>query len=356
MESSLKIDIQKSSQTRAHALHKDEISFGKEFSDHMLICDYKEGQWQMPIIQPFANFSLSPATSFIHYGQAIFEGIKAYRQPDGGIAIFRPLDNYHRMNRSAHRMDMPEIPEDIFIEGLKQLIALDEKWVPSESETSLYIRPFMFGTEPFVGVRSSSSYRFAVICSPAGAYYDKPVKIFIQDKYVRAVKGGVGFTKAAGNYGASMYPSHEVKKMGYDQILWTDSVEHKYVQEIGTMNVFFIIDGKAITPGLDTGTILAGVTRDSIIKLLKENNIPVEERQISIEELIQAQRDGKLQEAFGSGTAASMSIISDMTYEGETLHLPAIDTWTVVPEIKRQLDGIRYGRIEDKYNWLVRVL
>lgn len=355
MVSTMNIKIRKTGNSRIHPLHKDNIVFGREYADHMLVCDFRNGQWQTPEIVPFENFSLSPATSFIHYGQAIFEGVKAYRQPDGSVAVFRPIDNFHRMNVSAQRMDMPELPEEIFMEGLRQLIALDEAWVPGEAETSLYIRPFMIAMDEFIGVRSSETYRFAIITSPAGAYYNKPVRIYVQDKYVRAVKGGIGFTKAAGNYGASMLPSHEVKKMGYDQILWTDAMEHKYVQEIGTMNVFFIVDGKALTPDLKNGTILAGVTRSSIIELLKENNIAVEERPVSIDELVQAQKEGKLQEAFGSGTAASMSFISDLTYRGETLRLPEVADWKVAPQIKRQLDDIRYGRVEDKFNWRFKV-
>src|SRR5690606_21091327 len=251
----------------------------------------------------------------------IFEGIKAYKQPDGSVAIFRPQDNWKRMNVSAVRMDMPTIPEEIFVEGLRQLIEIDNKWVPNFDETSLYIRPFMFSTDAFIGVKSSDNYRFCIICSPSGPYYAKPVNIYVQDEFVRAVPGGIGFTKAAGNYGASMYPTHEVKEMGYDQILWTDAIEKKYVQEIGTMTVFFIIDGVAITPSLEDGTILAGVTRDSIITLLKENNIEVQERRLSIDEIIEAHKQGKLQEAFGSGTAASMSFIADLTYKGETYSL-----------------------------------
>jgi len=355
MISNLNIAVRKTTNSRIHPLHKDNIVFGKEYTDHMLVCDYKDGSWQTPEIIPFGNFSLSPATSFIHYGQAIFEGVKAYRQPDGAVAIFRPIDNYRRMNVSAARMDMPELPEEIFMDGLKQLIALDEAWVPGESETSLYIRPFMMGMDEFIGVRTSEIYRFAIICSPAGPYYSKPVRIYVQDKYVRAIKGGIGFTKAAGNYGASMLPAHEVKKLGYDQILWTDAVEHKYAQEIGTMNVFFVVDGVAVTPDLNSGTILAGVTRNSIIQLLKDNNIPVEERAISIDELVAAQKAGKLQEAFGSGTAASMSFISDLTYQDETLHLPDVSTWSISPKIKKQLDDIRYGRAEDKHGWLFKV-
>src|SRR5690606_6182846 len=228
-------------------------------------------------------------------------------------------------------------------------------WIPNEADTSLYIRPFMFATDEFLGVRSSLTYKFMIICSPAGPYYNKPVSIYVQNSYVRAVKGGIGFTKAAGNYGASMFPTAEVRKKGYDQILWTDAIEHKYVQEIGTMNVFFIVDGVALTPDLNSGTILAGITRDSIIKLLKDKGYKVEERAIAIEELVQAHKEGKLQEAFGSGTAASMSYIASLTYQNETMELPDVSTWKIAPEIKTLLDDIRYGRKEDDKGWIFKV-
>jgi branched-chain amino acid aminotransferase len=355
VSSMIKINVRPTEKSRIHPLEKDQLVFGKEYADHMLVCDYREGTWQDPEIVPFEHFSMSPATSFMHYGQAIFEGIKAYRQPDGSVAIFRPIDNWKRFNVSAHRMGMPEIPEEIFMDGLRQLIALDAAWVPEESETSLYIRPFMLAMDEFIGVRASETYRFAIITSPAGAYYNKPVRIYVQSQYVRAAKGGIGFTKAAGNYGASMLPATEVRKMGYDQNLWTDAVENKYVQEIGTMNVFFIVDGIALTPDLASGTILAGVTRDSVITLLKENGIPVEERPISIDELIMAQKEGRLQEAFGTGTAASMSFIADLTYKEETLKLPEVSTWIIAPKIKEQLDDIRYGRVADVHGWLFKV-
>jgi len=353
--SMLNIKVQKTEKSRVHPFTKDNLVFGKEYADHMLVCDYKDGQWQTPEIVPFANFSMSPATSFMHYGQAIFEGVKAYRQPDGSVSVFRPIDNWKRLNVSAHRMGMPELPEEIFMEGLRQLLELDSEWVPGDAETSLYIRPFMIAMDEFIGVRSSETYRFAIITSPAGAYYNKPVRIYVQSQYVRAAKGGIGFTKAAGNYGASMLPAAEVKKMGYDQNLWTDAVENKYVQEIGTMNVFFIVDGVALTPDLSSGTILAGVTRASVITLLKENGVTVEERPISIDELIQAQKEGRLQEAFGTGTAASMSFISDLTYKDETLHLPEVSSWKISPKIKAQLDDIRYGHVEDKFGWRFKV-
>ncbi len=353
--STLNVKIRKTENSRISELDKNNLVFGKQYADHMLTCDYSDGEWHTPEITPYGNLSLSPATSFFHYGQAIFEGVKAYRHPDGSVVIFRPQDNWRRLNVSAARLDMPAIPEEIFMEGMRQLIELDQNWVPDGEGTSLYIRPFMVGVDEFVGVRSSFNYKFMIITSPAGAYYSKPVRIYVQDKYVRAVPGGIGFTKAAGNYGASMLPTNEVKKMGYDQILWTDAFEHKYVQEIGTMNVFFIVDGKVLTPDLSLGTILAGVTRDSIITLLKENGIPVEERRVTIDELVEAQKAGKLQEAFGSGTAASMSMISDLTYHGETLNLPPVDSWSIAPMIKKQLDDIRYGRTADNHGWIYKV-
>ncbi len=351
----LDIMINETTTSRFQPKPVEEIQFGKEYSDHMLVSDFKNGSWQNTEIKPFQNLSLSPATSFMHYGQAIFEGIKAYKQPDGSIAIFRGDANWRRMNVSAKRMDMPEIPEDIFIEGLRKLLQIDKQWVPDGPVGSLYIRPFMIATDEFIGVRSSEEYQFLIVTSRAGAYYNKPVKIFVHDEYVRAVKGGIGFTKAAGNYGASMFPTHKIKEMGYDQILWIDAIEKKYVQEIGTMNVFFIIDGVAITPSLDDGTILAGVTRDSIITLMKENNIPVEERNLAIDEIIEAHKNGKLQEAFGAGTAASMSMISEVTYKNEHCVLPPVESWSIAPKIKQQLDDIRYGRVEDKHGWLIKV-
>lgn len=351
----MEIKISKTASSRVHELKREEIVFGKEYTDHMLVCDYKDGQWGVPEIVPYGNISISPALSAIHYGQSIFEGIKAYRLPGGGSAIFRPEKNWERFNRSAARLGMPEISEELFVEGLRELIAVDDAWIPNEADTSLYIRPFMFAADDFLGVRSSLTYRFMIICSPAGPYYNKPVSIYVQNNYVRAVQGGIGFTKAAGNYGASMQPTAEVRKMGYDQILWTDAFEHKYVQEIGTMNVFFIVDGKALTPDLSSGTILAGVTRDSVIALLKENGVEVEERPISIDELVEAYKAGKLQEAFGTGTAASMSFIQDLTYGEEKLVLKPAAEYEIANKIKKQLDDIRYGRIEDKYNWLAKV-
>lgn len=351
--STVDVRIQKTEASRISELNPDNIQFGKQYADHMLVCEYEDGVWGQPEIVPFQNLSFSPATTFIHYGQAIFEGVKAYKDPNGNPLIFRPQDNWKRMNLSAERMAMPAVPEEIFMEGMRALVDLDKDWIPSDDGTSLYLRPFMVATDEFIGVRPAEKFLFAIITSPAGPYYNKPVSIYVQDKYVRAVPGGIGFTKAAGNYGSSMYPTQEIKHMGYDQILWTDAYEHKYVQEMGTMNVFFIIGDTAITPDLEAGTILAGVTRDSVITLLREKGMNVEERPISIDEIREAYKAGQLKEAFGTGTAASIAPIAKLTIGDDVMPLPAVETWETVNWLKKELSDIRYGRKADTHGWVI---
>jgi len=346
--------VNKVENSRISEVDLTNVQFGKNYSDHMLIAYYENGAWKQPEIMPYGNLSLSPATTFMHYGQAIFEGIKAYKDPNGNPLIFRPYDNWKRMNRSAHRMAMPDVPKEIFVDGIKTLVELDRNWIPTGEDTSLYIRPFMFAIDEFIGVRPAEKFMFLVITSPAGPYYNKPVSIFVQDQYVRAFPGGIGYTKAAGNYGMSMYPTMKIKEKGYDQILWTDGFEHKYVQEIGTMNVFFVIGDKVITPDINQDTILAGVTRDSVITLLKEKGIIVEERNISINEIQVAHHAGLLKEAFGTGTAASIAPIYALTYHEDKMELPALETWDVANWLKKELSDIRYGRKEDTHNWIVR--
>ena len=352
-----KIDIEiiKTSDSRINQFDPQNIQFGKLYSDHMLIAHYDNGVWGKARIEPFRNLSMHPATTFIHYGQSIFEGIKAYKNEQGEALIFRPHDNWKRFNVSAERMGMPAVPEDLFMEGLKELIALDSNWIPSEDGTSLYIRPFMFATDEFIGVKPAEQFTFMIITSPAGPYYSKPVSIYVHDEYTRAFPGGIGYTKAAGNYGASMYPTMKVREMGYDQILWTDAVEHKWVQEIGTMNVFFVIGDKVVTPDLVGGTILAGVTRMSVLTLLKENGIAVEERPISILELEEAYKQGQLKEAFGTGTAASIAPIGSLTYQKHLMELPDVATWEIANWLKTALNDIRYGRVADTHNWVVKL-
>ncbi len=256
-------NIQKVETSKLLSLSLENIPFGKYFTDHMLEADYEDGEWRNIEIKPYQPLLLDPSTAALHYGQAIFEGIKAYKDSEGNAFIFRPIDNFKRFNVSATRMQMPEVPEEIFMEGMRVLVDLDKSWIPTQDDHSLYIRPFMFANDPVIGVKPSEKYKFMIILSPTGPYYNKPMRIYVEEKYSRAAPGGIGFAKAAGNYGASMLATAEAKELGYDQVLWTDAIEHKYVQEIGTMNVFFIIGNKAYTPELSTGTILSGVTRDS---------------------------------------------------------------------------------------------
>ena len=353
--SALDVKVSKIEKSRIKQLDLNNIQFGKLYSDHMLVAYYENKEWKPAEIVPFGNLTLSPATTFMHYGQAIFEGVKAYKNPAGEPIIFRPQDNWHRFNRSANRMAMPDVPEELFVDGMRQLIDLDRDWVPSADGTSLYIRPFMIAVDEFIGVRPAEKFMFIVITSPAGPYYSKPVSIYLEDKYVRAFPGGIGFTKAAGNYGMSMYPTQEIKKMGYDQILWTDGFEHKYVQEIGTMNVFFVIGDTVVTPDLAGDTILAGVTRDSVLTLLREKGIKTEERPISIDELKDAYKAGTLKEAFGTGTAASIAPISELTFHEEHMVLPDVKTWETANWLVKELADIRYGRKADNHGWICKV-
>lgn len=332
----------------------DNVPFGKYFTDHMLEVDYENGEWKTVNIKPYQPISFEPSLAALHYGQAIFEGIKAFKDQAGTAQLFRPYENFQRFNLSARRMEMPEVPEEIFIEGMKQLIKLDHDWVPNKPLHSLYIRPFMFSTDEMIGVKPSSKYKFMIILSPTGPYYSMPMRIYVEEKYVRAVEGGVGFAKNAGNYGAAMYPSAEAKRKGYDQVLWMDAFEHKYVQECGTMNIFFLIGNKAITPGLESGTILAGVTRDSVIQLLSDLGFTVEERDLSINEVIEAYNAGSLREVFGTGTAATISMIRELRYKDFVMEFD-VDKWTISPRIKDLMSGIKEGRIEDKYNWMVKI-
>jgi branched-chain amino acid aminotransferase len=354
MLATMDIAVNKVEQSKLTGFSLDNLPFGKFFTDHMLEADFENGEWKNIEIKPYQPLLLSPSLASLHYGQAIFEGIKAYKDREGGSYIFRPFDNFKRFNISAERMAMPEVPEEIFMEGMKQLVALDKNWIPNNEDHSLYIRPFMFSSDEVIGVRPSENYKFMIILSPTGPYYNAPMRIYVEEQYVRAVPGGVGYAKAAGNYGAAMYATAQAKKKGYDQVLWTDAFEHKYVQEIGTMNVIFIIGDKAITPDLGAGTILAGVTRDSALTLLKEAGFTLEERAISIDEIMEAYKAGILHEVFGTGTAATITMIRELRYKDFVMSFNT-DQWKTAPTIKKWLTDIREGRREDKYGWMVKV-
>ncbi len=335
-------------------INLENVPFGRHFTDHMLIAEYGGGEWKSVEIKPYQSLQIDPANAALHYGQSIFEGVKAYRQQNGEVAIFRPMDNFHRFNISAIRMQMPTVPEEIFIEGLRQLITMDQNWVPKQPDHALYIRPFLFASDPAIGVRPSERYTFMIILSPTGPYYTAPMRIYVEEQYTRAAPGGVGFAKTAGNYAAAMYPSAKAQKEGYHQVLWTDAFEHRYVQEIGTMNVFFVSGKKVLTPSLDEGTILDGITRRSAITLLQENGFEVEERAVSIDELIEMYKNNQLHEVFGAGTAATISMIKELKYRDFEMTFNT-NEWIVAPMILKKLNDIRYGKTEDKHGWLFPV-
>lgn len=348
------IPVNKVEKSRLNEVDFSKLPFGKVFTDHMLVADYIDGKWQNVSIQPYGNISISPALASLHYGQAIFEGIKAYKGVDGNGYIFRPYDNYKRFNQSAVRMDMPEVPEEIFIEGMRQLIALDIDWIPAKPDHALYIRPFMFSTDEVIGVKTSETYKFMILLCPAGPYFSEPAKIKVEDTYTRAAQGGVGYVKCAGNYGASMYVTAEAKRQGYHQVLWMDAVEHKYVQEIGTMNVFFVMDNKVYTPSLEGNTILEGVTRASAIQVIKDMGYEVIEAPIHIDEVVKAYKEGRLTEVFGTGTAATISPIRLLNYNGLDMEFD-INSWVIAPGMKKILDEIKERKREDVHNWLFKV-
>ena len=354
MIAAMDISITRIGRSKLQDIDPENLPFGRFFTDHMLEADCEKGEWKNIEIKPFQPLLLSPSVAALHYGQAIFEGMKAYRDEQGNAFIFRPHHNFRRFNISAERMQMPQIPEEIFIEGLKQLVSLDKSWIPKMNDHSLYIRPFMFSSDEVIGVRPSENYKFLIILSPTGPYYSTPMRIYVEEKYTRAAPGGVGYAKAAGNYGASMLATAEAKNKGYDQVLWMDAFEHKYVQEIGTMNVFFIIGDTAYTPGLENGTILSGVTRESAMVLLKEMGFKVVEKNISIDDIISAYRAGSLYEVFGTGTAATITLIKELRYKDFVMQFD-VEKWKTAPNLKKWLSDIREGRREDKYDWMWKV-
>ncbi len=336
---------------------QSKLGFGKIFTDYMFTMEYnsKEG-WHNAQVRPYENLSFDPATTFIHYGQAFFEGMKAY-MGEKGVRLFRPMDNFARATRSAERLSMPALDEELAMAGLKRLLEADKDWIPTAPGTSLYIRPTMVATDVFLGVHASDSYLFFIILSPVGAYYAeglKPVKIYVEDEYVRAARGGIGFTKAAANYAASIYAGELAAKKGYSQVLWLDAVERKYIEEVGAMNMFFVIDGAIVTPPL-RGSILPGITRDSVIKLGRKMGYDVQERLISIDEVMETARNGRMSEAFGSGTAAVISPVGAFCLEQEEVQVGDGGIGPISQKLYDTLTGIQYGRIPDEMGWTVQL-
>jgi branched-chain amino acid aminotransferase len=355
MKTSLAIPIQKIAKSKIQETDFSNLVFGKTISDHMFVADYSDGEWTDFRIEPYGPLDLHPANAALHYGQSIFEGMKAYKNDDGEILVFRGDANAKRLNESAKRMCMPEIPEEIFMEGLMQLIDLDRNWVPSGKGASLYIRPYMFATDNYIGVKPSETYKFIIFTCPVGAYYTKPVSVKVETEFTRATEGGTGAAKTAGNYAASLLPALQAQRAGYDQLLWTDGKSHSKIEESGTMNVMFDINGKLITAPTNTGTILKGITRDSVIQLAKDWGKPLEERFLTVSELQEALEDGSLKEAFGTGTAATIAHIERINVKGKDYFLPEKDQSAFSNQVLNELDGIKYGSISDTRNWIVKI-
>ena len=335
----------------------EKLGFGKFFTDYMLVMDYEDGAWKEPVICPYEDFKMSPATTCLHYAQGIFEGLKAYKDENGNITLFRPRDNFKRMNNSAKRLCMPTLDEEVVLAALKELILLEKDWIPVGGGRALYIRPTMIGTEPVLGVHSSHAYKFYIILSPVGSYYAhglEPTKIYVETEYVRAPIGGTGEAKCMGNYAASLLAGEQAKTKGYDQVLWLDAKERKNVEEVGSMNMFFVIDGVVVTPAL-CGSILPGITRDSIIKMLRKDGYKVEERKISINEIVKAAKKGKLNEAFGSGTAAVVSPVGSLGYKGEDIIINNNEMGKITKYAYDKLTGIQNGRLKDEFDWVFKV-
>ncbi len=334
------------------------LGFGHIFTDYMFVMPYDADKgWHDPEIRPYAPIELSPAAMCLHYGQTVFEGLKAYRTADGKIQLFRPEENFKRLNQSNERLVIPELPIDMAMEGLMELLKVEKDWVPSKDGESLYIRPFIFACDPFLGVKPGDQYLFMIILSPSGAYYASglnPVNIYVENKYVRAVRGGMGYAKTGGNYAASLIGQDEAHKQNYAQVLWLDGVEQKYIEEVGAMNIFFVIDGEVVTPALQ-GSILPGITRKSAIEVCKSKGIKVSERRISIQEIADAYDAGKLDEVFGTGTAAVISPVGHLKWNDKVMEINGNKIGAISQMLYDTMTGIQWGKIEDTFNWTVEV-
>ena len=344
------IDIQRTSHSRIAETDFNNLEFGKYISDHMLISDWANGEWSEPVIVPFGELKMTPAILALHYGQSIFEGMKAFKMKDGRVNIFRPHKHHDRLNKSLDRMCMPSMPFELFIQSLQAIIEVDKNWVPTSEGSALYIRPLVFASESRLGVKVADQYKFVILTSPVGPYYSKPFRLKVEDQYTRTAEGGPGFAKCAGNYGGAFYPTQVARQEGFDQVLWTDHKEHKYIDEVGMMNVMFVLNGKLITPKLSTA-ILDGITRDSILTLAREMGIVVEERRISIDELEEGFKKKTLTEAFGAGTAAVVSSISIIHIHNTDYQLPVAEANSIQLQMNNKLEKIRKGIEPDTHGW-----
>lgn len=348
------IKVEKIKESRLPGIDLENPGFGRIFSDHMFEMEYRDNSWQQPVIKPYGPIEIAPSLNTLHYGQTVFEGTKAYYVDENTINLFRPEKNYERFVNSCQRLCIPQLDREIFLEGIRQLIKLDYKWVPKNEGKALYIRPFSFAFDEVIAAKVSEKYRFYIITSPVQAYYSRPVKLVTSLNYIRAAKGGIGEAKTAGNYAGSLYPAKKAQEMGYDQVLWLDAYEHKYIEEVGTMNIFFLIDDVLITAPLE-GTILPGVTRDSVIHLANRWGIEVEERRLSIDEVIEAEGKGTLQEVFGAGTAAVISPVREIHHDGESIFIHEENRGPLGQKLYDTITGIQTGRLEDPFGWTMPV-
>ena len=345
--------ISKTNFSRLKTTDFNNLKFGTVFSDHMFICKYTNGKWGEMEIKPYGPLEMSPGSQILHYGQAVFEGMKAFKNDNDEVLLFRKNENFKRLNQSARRLSIPEIPEDIFMRGLDELVLIDSDWCKKDDGYSLYIRPFIYASSECIKASSSNEFTFVIITSPTTKYYAGDMHVVIEEHYSRAPKGGVGFTKAAGNYAASFYPTKKANSKGFQQVIWTDAIDHQYIEESGTMNIWFRIGNKLITPSL-SDSILGGITRKSLISLSKDNGIDVEERKIKVSEILDAYERGLLKEAFGSGTAVTVNPINSITYNNIRMNLyEQHDSYSL--KLKNLLQGIQKGRIFDKYNWTYKL-
>jgi branched-chain amino acid aminotransferase len=350
MEAVSEISITPTMVSKIDSVDWNHLEFGKYVSDHMFLCTYKNGKWREPQIIPFQTLSLSPTTLALHYGQSIFEGMKAFRMQKGNVNIFRIDKHHQRINRSLERMCMPAVPFDLFNSALQELVRLDKDWVPSTQNAALYIRPLIFASEAKFGVKVSEEYIFLIVTGPAQMLHQKPIKVKVERQFIRAAKGGTGYAKCAGNYGGVFYPTQKAKEEGYDQVIWTDAFEHEYFEESGTMNLMFVIEEKLITPPL-SDSILDGITRDSLLQIAQQLEIPIEERPVGVTEFKKAFDEGRVTEVFGAGTAAVIAPISVMGIDGELYQLPPYTDHSLHSQLKKELEAIRSGRKEDIWKW-----
>jgi branched-chain amino acid aminotransferase len=348
------IPVTRTTQSRLSTIDFNNLGFGNHLSDHMLIADFKNGKWGEPKVVPFGEIAMTPAILSLHYGQAIFEGMKAFKNNNGELVIFRPQRHYQRLVKSLERMCMPPMSEEFFIESLNAVIRTDEAWVPTSEGSSLYLRPVVFATESRLGVKISDEYKFVILTSPVGPYFSKPVRVKVEEHYVRAAEGGAGYAKCAGNYGGAFYPTQLAKEQGFDQVLWTDARDHKYIDESGAMNVMFVIDGKIVTPALTTA-ILDGITRNSLLALAQQMGYTTEERKVSVEEIKKGLEQGKVTEAFGVGTAAVVSTIAAIHIEGKDYSLPVATADSIQLKLKKKLENIRHGIEPDTFGWVYKI-